>query len=59
MKPSTKDQIEGKYHEVKGGIKEKTGRATHDPVQENEGADEKTGGKVQKKIGEVEKVLGS
>ena len=59
MKPSTKDQVEGKYHEVKGHIKEKTGRATNDPVKENEGADEKTGGKVQKKIGEIEKVLGS
>ncbi len=59
MKPSTKDQVEGKYHEVKGGIKEKAGRAINDPVKENEGTDEKIGGKVQKKIGEVEKVIGS
>jgi uncharacterized protein YjbJ (UPF0337 family) len=43
---------------VKGKIKEKVGKATNNPDLENEGTKEKTDGKVQKKIGQVEKVLG-
>ncbi len=57
MKNSTKDQAQGKFHEVKGKAKEKIGHATNNPRLENEGADEKVGGKIQRKIGEVEKVL--
>jgi uncharacterized protein YjbJ (UPF0337 family) len=57
MKPSTVDQAKGKFHEVKGTVKEKVGRATNDPDLEGEGQDEKVAGKVQKKIGQVEKVL--
>lgn len=57
MKQSSKDQAKGKFHEVKGKIKEKVGRATNNPRLEEEGADEKFGGKVQKKVGQVEKVL--
>ena len=41
MKPSTKDQASGKYHEVKGKIKEKVGRATNDPDMEIDGQDER------------------
>lgn len=59
MKDSTKDQAQGKGHEVKGAIKEKIGRAVNNPDLEAEGQDEKIGGKVQKKVGEVEKVLGA
>jgi uncharacterized protein YjbJ (UPF0337 family) len=59
MKDSTKDQIAGKTHEVKGAVKEKVGRAVNDPNLETEGQDEKTAGKIQKKVGEVEKVLGA
>ena len=58
MKPSTENQIAGKVHEVKGKIKEKVGQLTNDPDLEAEGIGEKIGGKVQKKIGQVEKVLG-
>ena len=58
MKPSTQDQVEGKFHEVKGAVREKTGKATNNPRLEEEGNDEKTAGKVQKKIGQVEKVVG-
>ena len=57
MKNSTSDRIEGKAHEVKGTIKEKVGRATNNPGLEDQGQSEKIGGKVQKKIGQVEKVL--
>jgi uncharacterized protein YjbJ (UPF0337 family) len=58
MKPSTQDQAEGKFHQVKGKIKEKAGEVTHNPNLENEGTIEKTAGKVQNKVGQVEKVLG-
>ena len=58
MKPSTKDELAGRIHEVKGTIKEKIGQLTNDPDLEDEGTAEKIGGKVQKKIGQVQKVLG-
>jgi uncharacterized protein YjbJ (UPF0337 family) len=58
MKQSVKDKAEGKFHEMKGKVKEKVGRATNDPNLEAEGQGEKLGGKIQKKIGQVEKVLG-
>lgn len=57
MKDSTKDKIEGAVHEAKGHVKEKVGHATNNPNLENEGADEKLGGKIQKKVGDIEKVL--
>ena len=57
MKPSTKDQIEGQLHEAKGKVKEAAGHAIGNPDLESEGQVEKLGGKVQKKVGQVEKVL--
>jgi uncharacterized protein YjbJ (UPF0337 family) len=57
MKDSTKDKVEGKAHEVKGAVKEKIGHATNDPDLEAEGKGEKLGGKVQKKVGDIEKVV--
>jgi uncharacterized protein YjbJ (UPF0337 family) len=57
MKNSSKDQAEGKFHEVKGKVKEKVGRATNNPNLVEEGQDESVAGKVQKKIGQVEKVF--
>jgi uncharacterized protein YjbJ (UPF0337 family) len=59
MKPSTKDKAQGTFHEVKGKVKEKVGRATNNPDLEAEGQIEKIVGKVQKKIGQVKKVLGT
>jgi uncharacterized protein YjbJ (UPF0337 family) len=57
MKQSNKDQAEGKFHEVKGKVKEKVGRATDNPNLEDEGTTEKVAGKVQKKVGQVERVF--
>ena len=57
MKDSTKDKIAGTVHELKGAIKEKAGRAKKDPALENEGTDEKVGGKIQKKVGDIERVF--
>ena len=57
MKDRTKDKIKGKAHEVKGTVKEKLGHATNKPDLEAEGQDEKVGGKLLKKIGDIEKVM--
>jgi uncharacterized protein YjbJ (UPF0337 family) len=58
MKSSTKDQAEGKFHEVKGTIKEIAGKLSDNPKLEGEGSGEKIAGKVQEKIGQFKKVLG-
>jgi uncharacterized protein YjbJ (UPF0337 family) len=58
MKTSAKDQMAGKLHEIKGTVKEITGRATDDPQLETEGTAEKISGTVQRKIGQVKKVFG-
>ena len=58
IKPSTKDQMEGKFHDVKGKVKEKAGQLTNDPDLEADGQAEEISGKVQTKIGQVKKVLG-
>ena len=57
MTQSTKDQVEGTLHELKGKAKQKVGEIVGNPSLEGEGQGEKLAGKVQKKIGQVEKVL--
>ena len=58
MKSSTKDNAEGKMHQVKGNIEEAVGKAIGNPDMEAEGKAENLDGKVQEKIGEIKKVLG-
>ena len=58
MKSSTKDHAEGKFHKVKGKVKEIAGELSDNPKLEAEGAVEKIAGIVQEKIGQVKKVLG-
>ena len=58
MKSSTQDQAEGKFHKVKGKIKEIAGELSDNPKLEAEGTDEKIAGIVQEKIGQVKKVFG-
>ena len=57
MKPSTKDQIQGTFHEMKGKAKQKVGQVTNDPNLAAEGQGEKLAGKLQKKVGQIEKVI--
>ena len=57
MKPSTKDQVEGALHELKGKAKEAAGRVTDNPTLTAEGQGERVAGTVQKKVGQVERVL--
>jgi uncharacterized protein YjbJ (UPF0337 family) len=58
MKSSTKDQVEGTILKVKGTIKEIAGKLSDNPELEGEGSGEKIAGKVQEKLGQVERVLG-
>jgi uncharacterized protein YjbJ (UPF0337 family) len=57
MKQSTEDKAKGKFHEVKGKVKEKVGRVTNNPNLEAEGIVEKIAGNIPKKIGQVEEVV--
>jgi uncharacterized protein YjbJ (UPF0337 family) len=58
MTNSTRQQIEGKFHETRGGAKEKMGKATNNPDLESKGRVEKTAGTVQKTLGKIEKMAG-
>jgi len=58
MKSSTKDNAEGKMHQVKGAVKEAVGKVVGNRDLETEGKLENLDGKVQEKVGEVKKVLG-
>jgi len=58
MKNSTKDQVRGKLHEVKGGLKKKAGQMINSPDLKAEGQIEKTAGTIQRKLGQVKKALG-
>ena len=54
---STHDKVEGSVHELKGGLKEKIGRMTNNPNLEDEGAGERVGGTVEKKIGQIKQIF--
>ena len=58
MKSGTRDEAEGKWHRIKGKIKEVAGKLNDDPKLEAEGTNEKMAGNVQEKIGQVKKVVG-
>jgi uncharacterized protein YjbJ (UPF0337 family) len=57
MTPSMKDQTKGAFHEVKGKAKETVGQVTNNPTLEAKGKGEKLAGKVQKKVGQIERVF--
>ena len=57
MNTSRRDQIEGALHEVKGKVKETAGQVLSNPDLETEGQAENLGGKIQKKVGQIEKVF--
>jgi uncharacterized protein YjbJ (UPF0337 family) len=58
MANSTKQQIEGDLHDATGTAKEAEGKLTHNPDLEAEGRTEKVAGMVQKKLGQLEKLIG-
>jgi uncharacterized protein YjbJ (UPF0337 family) len=58
MKSGTRDEAEGKWHQVKGKIKEVAGKVSMNPDLEAEGKAESRSGEVQEKVGEIKKVIG-
>ena len=58
MKSSTRDNVEGKMHQLKGKVKETVGKIVKNRDLEIEGIVEKNSGKVQEKIGNIEKNSG-
>lgn len=58
MKTSTKDQVEGKLHKVKGKIEETVGKLSNNPDLEVKGRVEKIESEAQEKVGHVKKVFG-
>ena len=57
MKRRNRNKIKGAAQELKGNIKEKTGRATRNRNMEDEGRMERAGGKLRKKVGQIEDVM--
>lgn len=58
MKQSTKDQVGGDLHKVKGAVKQAAGQAVGNPNLEVEGNAENLAGKLQKGVGRIEKACG-
>ena len=58
MDSSTHDKAEGRAKEGVGKVKEETGKAIGNPDLQDRGAAEKVGGKVERKVGDVKKVVG-
>jgi len=58
MKTSTKNQLLGKMHEVKGSAKKELGNLTNSPSLKVEGQIEKTSGKLRQKLSRVQSAVG-
>jgi uncharacterized protein YjbJ (UPF0337 family) len=58
MKSSTQDKAEGKWHKVKGKIKQVAGKAVGNRDLEAEGDAESIDGKFQEKVGQIKDVVG-
>ena len=58
IKSSAKNQKEGAIHQVKGAAREAAGNLSDNPKLKAKGIVERIAGKVQEKIGQVEKVFG-
>jgi len=57
MKSGTENRTEGAFHQLKGTIKEAAGNLSDNPKLKAKGIAEKVAGKIQEKIGRVEKVF--
>ena len=52
------DEVKGNVDKASGTVKEKMGRAMGDPILENEGADQRTGGDIQAGFGKARRKVG-
>ena len=57
MKPSKKNMVKGKGSQVTGKIKQKIGASSEDPDLEDQGTLDKVKGKIQEKIGQIQRVF--
>jgi uncharacterized protein YjbJ (UPF0337 family) len=57
MRPN-KDEVRGKINEAAGAVKEHIGRANADPYLEEEGADQRAGGKLEAGLGKARRKFG-
>jgi uncharacterized protein YjbJ (UPF0337 family) len=57
MKSSTQDHVEGAAKDMKGRVKEATGVLAGNPNLRDQGRADQVEGKVQKKVGDIKKVL--
>lgn len=53
-----RDELEGKFDQAKGTVKETVGRAVDDRELEQEGRADQTGGKVQEGFGKARRKVG-
>jgi uncharacterized protein YjbJ (UPF0337 family) len=58
MGAPNKDEIEGKFDQAKGSVKEGVGRAIDDEEMEAEGSADRAGGKLQEGYGEAKRKVG-
>ena len=58
MSTPNRDEMEGKFDQAKGAVKENVGRAIDDRDMEAEGQADRTGGKVQEGFGEAKRKVG-
>lgn len=52
-----KDEMKGKFDQVKGAVKEQTGKALDNPDLEAEGEVDRAAGKIQEKAGTVKRKI--
>jgi len=53
-----RDEVEGKFDQAKGAVKENVGRAMNDRDLETEGAADRAGGNVQEGFGTAKRKVG-
>lgn len=58
MSIPNKDEVEGKFEQAKGWVKDKAGEVTNDPELEAEGEAERVSGKTQEGWGKVKRGVG-
>lgn len=58
MSTPNKDEVEGKWEQAKGWVKDKAGEVTNDPELEAEGEAQNAAGKTQESWGKVKSGVG-
>lgn len=59
MRSGTRDKAEGRARNIAGSIKAAAGRVLGNPRLQAEGNADQVEGRIQKKVGDIKKVLGN